>query len=120
MTRVLVCGSRSWLLEGAIWTRLHKLGRGDGITIIHGAAAGPDSIAEKAALAYGFAVERYPADWYAHGRGAGPRRNQRMLDEGKPDLVIAFHDGTSRGTADMIRRARKAGVAVEIHEMEAA
>lgn len=33
-----------------------------------------------------------------------------MLDEGKPDLVVVFPGGT--GTADMVRRAKKAGVEV--------
>lgn len=33
-----------------------------------------------------------------------------MLDEGKPHLVVAFPGG--RGTADMIDRARSAGVRV--------
>jgi hypothetical protein len=33
-----------------------------------------------------------------------------MLDEGKPQLVVAFPGG--RGTADMIGRARAAGVPV--------
>ena len=33
-----------------------------------------------------------------------------MLDEGKPDLVIAFPGG--KGTADMARRAREAGIEV--------
>ena len=55
-------------------------------------------------------VKEYPADWQKHGRAAGPIRNQQMLDEGKPDLVVAFDGG--RGTADMIARAEKAGVRV--------
>lgn len=41
---------------------------------------------------------------------AGPRRNQRMVDEGKPDLVVAFPGGD--GTEDMITRAAKAGIEV--------
>lgn len=41
---------------------------------------------------------------------AGPDRNQRMIDEGRPDLVVAFPGG--RGTADMIRRATEAGIEV--------
>jgi hypothetical protein len=49
------------------------------------------------------------ADW-SIGRKAGPIRNQRMLDEHAPDLVVAFPGG--RGTADMVRRARKSGVEV--------
>ena len=43
-------------------------------------------------------------------RGAGPERNARMLAEGRPDLVVAFPGGT--GTADMVRRAKAAGVRV--------
>jgi hypothetical protein len=52
----------------------------------------------------------YPADWAKHGRAASPIRNQQMLDEGRPNLVVAFPGG--RGTADMVRRARSAGVEV--------
>jgi hypothetical protein len=38
-----------------------------------------------------------------------------MLDEGRPDRVIAFRmPGVSRGTDDMIRRARAAGIPVEV------
>lgn len=54
-------------------------------------------------------VESYPADW-RRGKGAGPERNARMLAEGWPDLVVAFPGG--RGTADMVRRAKAAGVRV--------
>jgi DNA-binding MurR/RpiR family transcriptional regulator len=55
----------------------------------------------------------YPADWEAYGKAAGPIRNQRMLDEGKPDLVIAFSDlPTTSGTYDMIKRAKAAGIPV--------
>jgi hypothetical protein len=40
------------------------------------------------------------AEWERLGRKAGPIRNQRMLEEGKPDLVVAFPGGT--GTAGMM------------------
>ena len=49
-------------------------------------------------------------------RMGGPLRNQRMLHEGKPDLVVVFPGGG--GTKDMVRRAVKAGVA--IHEVNRA
>lgn len=48
---------------------------------------------------------------------AGPRRNQDMLDDFKPGLVIAFVDkplASSRGTNDMVERAAKAGVETHI------
>jgi hypothetical protein len=50
------------------------------------------------------------AEWETLGRKAGPIRNERMLTEGKPDLVVAFPGG--RGTAHMTRLAREAGVEV--------
>ena len=54
-------------------------------------------------------MAEYVADWATHGKKAGPLRNQRMIDEGHPDLVIAFPGG--KGTDDMTRRALAAGVA---------
>lgn len=80
------------------------------VTVIHGAAVGADSLAGEWAVVNWCAEEPYPADWASHGKAAGPIRNQRMLDEGKPDLVVAFPGG--RGTADMVRRAKAAGVPV--------
>jgi len=41
---------------------------------------------------------------------AGGDRNQQIIDDGKLDGVVAFPGGT--GTADMIRRAKKAGLEV--------
>jgi len=39
-----------------------------------------------------------------------------MLDEGKPTYVLAFHDNLaeSKGTKDMVTRAKKAGIPVEV------
>jgi hypothetical protein len=57
----------------------------------------------------------YPADWGHYKQGAGPVRNQQMLDEGHPTLVLAFHDSLqkdSKGTKDMVERADKAGVII--------
>lgn len=52
----------------------------------------------------------FPADWKRYGRGAGPVRNQQMIEEGGADGCIAFPGG--RGTADMVRRAKNAGLDV--------
>jgi hypothetical protein len=64
----------------------------------------------------GIPVLSFPADWARFGRAAGPIRNQRMLDEGKPTLVLAFHNNIveSKGTKDMVKRARKAGIRVRL------
>ena len=55
-------------------------------------------------------VERFPADWSEYGKAAGAIRNQQMLDEGTPDLVVAFPGGN--GTLDMVRRSQRAGIKV--------
>lgn len=81
------------------------------VTIIHGGATGADMIGDSwAIINWAQKIELYEADWFKHGKAAGFIRNQQMLDEGKPDLVIAFPGG--KGTADMVHRAKKAGVEV--------
>lgn len=108
---VLVCGGRDFddypLLDRWL-TNIngdHKFG-----VLIHGAARGADSLADRWARSNGVPVHQYPAQWGVHGRAAGPRRNEQMLADGKPDLVVAFKGG--RGTAHMVRIAKEAGVQV--------
>lgn len=112
MTRYLICGGRnpdeqtSELVWNWVMTHVE-----DGDVVIHGAARGVDTLAMIAAQALpGVKHAPFAADWHTHGKAAGPIRNQRMLDEGKPDFVIAFPGG--KGTADMMRRAEAAGVPV--------
>ena len=91
--------------------RLNALHRARGITlVIAGGARDADTLAAEWAKAQGIPCEIYMADWEGLGRKAGPIRNQRMLDDGKPDLVVAYPGG--RGKADMVRRARGAGLEV--------
>ena len=101
--RLLVCGSRSWQDRGLIYVWLTHL---QPRLVIHGAARGADTLAGEVAKALNIPVRVFPADWLKWGRRAGPLRNQQMLDAGLPDKVIAFWDGESRGTLDMIKRAK--------------
>jgi hypothetical protein len=105
--RVLVCGSRYYSDREAVFSTLDRL---DVTVVITGGAAGADILAEHWAYERGVPLEHYAADWKRHGKAAGPIRNQEMLDQDQPDLVLAFPGG--RGTADMVRRARAAGVRV--------
>ena len=84
--------------------------------VIEGEARGADYLARLAAEELGIRVLPFPAEWKKYGKRAGSIRNQRMLDEGKPNFVLAFHNdiGNSKGTRDMVKRARKAGILVEI------
>jgi ABC-type Fe3+-hydroxamate transport system substrate-binding protein len=80
--------------------------------IIHGDVVGLDRLAGQWAVNKSLKVERYPADWAKHRRAAGPIRNKQMLDESKPDLVVAFPGGG--GTANTVKQAREAGVPVMV------
>lgn len=110
--KVLVCGGRDYTDAMTLGSWLGGIHKQRGITeIIHGGASGADWLAGQFARYANIQVSEYPADWKKHGRAAGPIRNKQMLDEGKPDLVVAFPGG--RGTADMVRQATKAGIHVQ-------
>lgn len=111
LIKVLVSGDREWKDAQKIRDVLKALP--SNTIIVHGNARGADKIAGKVALGLGMKVRVYPAKWDQYGKAAGPIRNQRMLDEEKPDMVIAFHSDLekSKGTKDMVRRARTAGIA---------
>jgi len=110
---ILVCGSRDWKNIELIRDHLSRLSP---VKVIHGGCSGADMISGVIAKEIGIPVQVFPADWKSHGRSAGPIRNQKMLDEGKPDLILAFHNNidSSRGTKDMVKRAKKIGVPVDV------
>lgn len=111
MTRILVTGGRNYANVAKVFETLDKLDAEHTIKlIIHGGAEGADSIADHWASLRWCHCSVYMADWDTYGKAAGPRRNAEMLANSKPDLVVAFPGG--RGTADMVRRARAAGVRV--------
>ena len=109
--RVLVCGGRNYQDRDQLVADLDLCLETYGeIEIISGGADGADLMATVWAAARNVPCTTYFADWKKYGRKAGPIRNQQMIDEGKPGVVIAFPGG--RGTADMVRRARQAGIQV--------
>lgn len=113
--RFLLCGDRKWDDPLPIAWVVRALMNGPSpAVVIEGGAPGADSLAGRSADRQGAEHEQYPAKWEDYGRAAGAIRNQQMLDEGKPDVVFAFHDdlAASKGTADMVRRAKKAGIPV--------
>ena len=111
---VLVCGGREFddwhILNTFLYDYTLLESDPDECKIITGDAKGADWLARAWAKDYGMEYEGFPANWKKYGRIAGLIRNQQILDEGKPDLVIAFKGGN--GTADMVKRAENAGVKV--------
>lgn len=128
--RVIVCGGRTFgevpktvppLTGEALRAAIIKAAREETMlmntldrlaptAVYHGGASGADRHAENWADLNEVPHEARRAKWHALGKSAGPIRNQQMLDEFKPDAVIAFPGG--KGTADMVRRAKAAGVRV--------
>lgn len=118
--RVLVCGGRSYD-EAAAWNWLERNAK-DSIAerlreaafeisvVIHGDARGADQGGAQWGRSEYAQVIAFPANWKKHGKSAGPIRNRMMLEQGKPDIVIALPGG--RGTDNMIALAEASGIPV--------
>lgn len=108
--RLLVTGGRDYSDRGTAFAMLDKLDAEHCVdVVIHGAARGADTEAARWAAARNVPSWPFPADW-SKGKGAGIARNQDMLNQAAPSHVLAFPGGT--GTADMVRRARAAGLPI--------
>lgn len=112
--KVLITGSRhfdDWKLFTETMYKQGFVGEDklSNLVIIEGGAKGADFLARVWSKWLGVRFEEYPADW-SLGKKAGPIRNAKMLEEGKPDMVIAFLAPDSRGTQNMIDLAEKAGI----------
>jgi hypothetical protein len=106
--RCIIAGGRQlpiihdkiWLVSDAV----HKSGWKNEITeIVSGGCRGIDLAGEQFADDYKIPVKRFTPDW-ALGKPAGPIRNQQMSEYA--DALILIWDGRSRGSADMLRRAK--------------
>jgi hypothetical protein len=124
MSRILVCGGRNYgYTPESTYTKkdfpafsmaMSIVVSHEPTLIIDGCAKGGDEVGKLVAASLSLEHLRFPADWLKYGKAAGHIRNKRMLEEGKPDLVIAFKGG--KGTENMISIAKKAGVEVVEYE----
>lgn len=103
---IAVTGGRDFNDRAWVMWALDRASSGlDDVQLVVGDASGVDTWARLWALERGHQVRVFVADWSTHGRAAGPIRNREMLDQGRPELLVAFPGG--RGTADCIRAARE-------------
>lgn len=112
---VIVCGSRDFNNKEFIYDRLDKIlvNLPKEITsLVSGCAKGPDSIAIKYGEDYNYKVWRFPPDWQHFAKSAGIVRNTLMADFSTH--CIAFWDGKSTGTADMIQKAQKYNLTLRV------
>ena len=125
--RIVVTGGRDFKDRDFAWSRLDTIHGTKQITsLVHGDATGLDRIAKQWAIARGVVPIDCRADWdnvnapgavvrtnkwgKKYNVKAGPDRNQRMIDDYKPDAAVVFAGGN--GTADMTARIIKAKIPI--------
>ncbi|MGV8946616.1 MAG: DUF2493 domain-containing protein [Lutibacter sp.] len=82
------------------------------IEIVSGAYKGADLLGELYAKERNYPIKQFPADWRRYGKSAGQKRNVEMAIYA--DALIAFWDGKSKGTKNMIDLATQAGLKVMV------
>jgi hypothetical protein len=107
MTIVLVCGGRDYRDAETLFRVMDSLCVSG---VIHGGARGADLLAGEWCNRRNIPCWVFPAAWETYGKASGHLRNAQMLTVGRPDIVVAFPGG--RGTNDMMRKSRLAGVPV--------
>ena len=105
--RVAVIGSRDFTDKKRLYDVLTK--NYDRIKlIISGGARGADTLAVQWATDYGIPYLVFPALWHnpftgEADKGAGFRRNVKIIEQA--DVIMAFWDGKSKGTAHSLEYA---------------
>jgi hypothetical protein len=106
--KILVTGSRFYKNKDKVFEVLDELSPS---FIVQGGATGADFLAKQYAITHRIEYDTIEAEWDIHGRSAGPKRNQEMLNKHPNiELVVAFPG--NKGTADMVRRAQKQNIKI--------
>jgi len=104
--RVALVGSRTISVNPHVAARIIEGICPDVTEIVSGGCPkGADAQARTVAALLRAKYTEFPADWDTHGKIAGFLRNSTIVDNS--DLIVAYHDGISRGTQDTINKARK-------------
>ena len=122
-TRIIIAGSREFsdylLMKKSIFNFLD--GRHipkSSVRIVSGRAKGADENGERYAIEHGLKLSTFEAQWWKYGNSAGYLRNEEMakfaIEDDNTGILIAFWNGTSRGTKHMINLAEKYGLETHI------
>ena len=104
---IVVTGGRDYKDQATLDNVLNAL---QPTLVVQGGASGADAMAVQWAIDNEVWFETFEAEWEALGRGAGPVRNQKMLEAHINATVIAFPG--NKGTKDCIKRAKSLGMVV--------
>ncbi len=112
--RAIIAGCRDYTDYKDFCSKMSKFFNGFEMfdQILSGGAKGADEMGKRWAEYHSIPVKVFPADWLKHGEAAGPIRNAEMVKNA--DTLIAFWDGRSKGTANIIRLAMHARIEIHI------
>lgn len=111
--KTIIAGSRSYTNTREFFILIGSVPWVGGVTeVVSGCAKGPDTMGELWAEYFSLPITKFPANWTKYGRGAGHIRNAEMAEYA--DALIAFWDGVSAGTANMINLAKAKGLKTHV------
>lgn len=95
--KLMITGSRKYndpTHIADIFGRVERKHGAENIILIHGAAAGADTLCAREATKRGWKIEAHPVNWDRKpdgtiNRAAGHQRNARMIAR-EPDAILAF------------------------------
>ena len=111
--KVIVAGTRS-IADYDRVARAIESAPFDVTEIVSGCAPGPDQLGALYGYLNDIPVKEFPAEWDVHGRAAGPIRNQAMSEYA--DALILIWNGQSRGSKDMLERAKAENLEIFVDE----
>lgn len=115
--RTIIAGSRSATVDNVL-DALDECPFTDDITVVISGACpnGADRWGEAWAKSEALPLELHPADWDENRIAAGPIRNGEMAEVA--DALIAVWDFRSKGTRDMLMKARGKGLKIHLHRFK--
>jgi hypothetical protein len=113
MIKVIIAGGRNFADFNKLCQVCDEfLQNHSNIEIVSGAYKGADLLGERYAAERNYPIKQFPAEWKRYGKSAGQKRNAEMATYA--DELIAFWDGKSKGTKNMIDLANQNGLNVKI------
>lgn len=113
--KVIVAGSRS-ITDYELVKECIEKSDFEITEVVCGMAQGVDLLGKQYAEENNIAVKEFPANWKTDGRKiAGHLRNEKMAKYA--DGLILIWDGTSTGSNDMLKRAIKHDILIDVYDM---
>lgn len=119
---VAIIGSREFLNLGLVVATIQamvaKHGK-DAFAVVSGGARGVDRVGVDEAQRLGVLTDVIKPEYDKYPKSVAPKmRNTTIIK--KADIVIAFHDGISRGTMDAVFKAKRWGKKIAVFDEQGA